>query len=281
MIAFIRQAIQEHYSHSEATAIARLVLTDCFGINPIDIYIGREIRLSPDEEQKLAHIIDRLCHNEPIQYILGYADFCGLRFAVNSHVLIPRPETAELIETILHDNPTPPHRVLDIGTGSGCIPITLSHHWPQSEVHSWDISAEALEVASQNNSSLQTHVTFKQCDILQADITPCPSEGPFDLIVSNPPYIKVQEKAQMERNVLDWEPHLALFVPDNDPLLFYRTITHAAASGWLVPQGKLYFEINREHGPETAQLLTRHGFTQVEIVKDLSGNNRLIKGVWG
>lgn len=280
MIAYIRQALQGHYTSGEASALSRLILTEIFRINPIDIYMGKDISLSPEEQSHLDAIINRLLQDEPIQYILGYADFCGLRFAVNHHVLIPRPETTELIETILQDHPTPPESVLDIGTGSGCIPITLSHHWPQSRVHAWDISTEALETAETNNRHLHTQVTFRQCDILQPIENYDTLEAPFNLIVSNPPYIKACEKQEMERNVLDWEPHLALFVPDEDPLLFYRTIIGQATSGLLSPGGWLYFEINREHGKEIIQLMHDCGFVQTKLIKDLSGNDRIIKGMW-
>ena len=276
----LRTSLQACYPTGEASAIARMILTEYFGISPMDIYMGKDIHLSEDDEQKLENIIQRLQNYEPIQYILGYARFCGRDFHVASGVLIPRPETEELIEFILRDHTTTqPHRILDIGTGSGCIPITLAHHWPQSHLEGWDISPEALAIARCNNETHHTDVLFRQHDILHSEGSPIPQEGGFDLIVSNPPYIKQCERALMEHNVLDWEPELALFVPNEDPLLFYRAITQRAASGLLNPGGSLYFEINREHGAETMHLLKANGFIDVQLLKDLSGNDRIVKGI--
>lgn len=274
----LRTALQSCYPAGEASAIARMVLTDSFGISPMDIYMGKDIHLSENDEQKLENIILRLQKYEPVQYVLGHTTFCGLRFQVNPNVLIPRPETAELVNLLLEEHPLPPHRVLDIGTGSGCIPITLSHHWPESHIEGWDISSEALEVARKNNEAMRTHVRFHQRDILNPEKSPIPAEGGFDLIVSNPPYIKDSERTQMERNVLDWEPETALFVPDNDPLLFYRTIVTRAAEGLLNRGGHLYFETNRAHATETARLMEEAGFTKVRLLQDFYGNDRMVTG---
>lgn len=282
MYTTLRTSLLACYPAGEASAIARMVLTECFGISQTDIYMGKDIQLSEDDEHKLENILQRLKNFEPVQYILGRAQFCGRDFHVAPGVLIPRPETEELIEVILRDHPTtPPQRILDIGTGSGCIPITLAHRWPQSCVEGWDISSDALAIARCNNEEHHTHVTFQQHDILSVDDCVVPQEGGFDLIVSNPPYIKQCERLQMERNVLDWEPELALFVPDDDPLLFYRSITRRATNGLLNPGGWLYFEINREHGADTVHLLETNGFTDVQLVKDLSGNDRIVKGRLG
>lgn len=279
LFATLRTSLQACYPSGEAAAIARMVLTEAFGINPMDIYMGKDIQLSEDDEQKLENITQRLQNYEPVQYILGCAWFCGRSFSVAPGVLIPRPETEELIEHILADHPTPPHRTLDIGTGSGCIPVTLAHHWPQMHIEGWDISPEALTIARCNNEAHHTGVIFRLHDILCIDKSPIPQEGGFDLIVSNPPYIKECERSQMEHNVLDWEPELALFVADDDPLLFYRTITQRAKNGLLNAGGSLYFEINRAHGVETARLLEENGFTDVKLLKDLSGNERIVKGI--
>lgn len=275
-ISYIRSELQDIYPDGEANAIARLILCEEFGLNLLDIYMGKDIQFSTEQWQILRNIISRLKKYEPIQYILGYADFCGLRFAVNSHVLIPRPETAELVETILTDYSVPPLRVLDIGSGSGCIPIALSHHWPDSEVISWDVSKEALEVARDNNKQLRTNVCFEWCDVLQDKENGGLTGGTLDLIVSNPPYIKDDERLEMERNVLGWEPELALFVPNNDPLLFYRVIAQKAYE-LLKSGGNLYFEINRSHGSQTMELLKKIGFESIVVYKDLSGNERVVK----
>ena len=279
MYTTLRTSLQACYPMGEASAIARMVLTECFGISTMDIYMGKDIQLSENDEQKLENILQRLKKFEPVQYILGRAQFCGRDFRVAPGVLIPRPETEELVEAILRDHPTtPPQRILDIGTGSGCIPITLAHHWPQSHVEGWDISSDAMAIARCNNEEHHTHVAFMQHDILSDEECVVSQEEGFDLIVSNPPYIKQCERLQMERNVLDWEPELALFVPDDDPLLFYRTIVRRAANGLLKPGGRLYFEINREHGADTIALMEEAGFVQVELLKDLSGNERIVMG---
>ena len=276
LFSTLRTALQACYPAGEASAIARWVLAEAFGISQTDIYMGKDIQLSEKDEQKFENILHRLCNYEPVQYVLGYAWFCGKRFEVAPGVLIPRPETEELVELMVREHSVAPPRVLDIGTGSGCIPIMLAHHWPTSHVEGWDVSPEALAIAQRNNEAHGTGVLFSRHDILSS--SSLPQDGGFDLIVSNPPYIKQCEREQMERNVLDWEPELALFVPDDDPLLFYRTIVRQAAGGLLNPGGTLYFEINREHGAETVALLENAGFVQVELLKDLSGNERIVKG---
>lgn len=275
LVHYIRTSIQGIYPEREAAAIARVVAEEAFGISLTDIYMGKDRQLSEDEQQKLKNIVDRLTKNEPVQYVLGVANFCGMSLEVNPHVLIPRPETEELILQIFSDfkDKTVPKRVLDIGTGSGCIPIALNKRWSKSIVEGWDISSDALTVARRNNNRIGTNVTFKQCDILQ----PIGEKNEkFDLIVSNPPYIKHCESEAMEPNVLDWEPRLALFVPDNDPLLFYRAIA-ACAQQLLNPKGMIYLEINREHGEETLALLNSCGFKDAKIIKDIHGNDRIIK----
>ena len=274
----LRTALQTLYPLGEASAIARWVLNEGFGISQIDIYMGKDIQFSEDDERKLENIIQRLSNYEPVQYILGHAWFCGRRFEVAPGVLIPRPETEELIEYVLHALSVAPRRVLDIGTGSGCIPITLAHHWPNCHVEGWDVSPEALAIARNNNQAHDTKVHFELHDILTLQKNQFPQMEGYDLIVSNPPYIKQCERVQMERNVLDWEPELALFVPDEDPLLFYRTIVRLASDGLLNLGGILCFEINREHGEETVALLRDAGFVQVQLLKDISGNDRIVVG---
>lgn len=274
----LRTALQALYPLGEASAIARWVLAEAFGISQTDIYIGKDIQFSEDDERKLENIIQRLSNYEPVQYILGHTWFCGRRFEVAPGVLIPRPETEELIGHVLQTLSVIPCRVLDIGTGSGCIPITLFHHWPDSHVEGWDISPEALAIARNNNQAHGTSVHFALYDILTLQKSQLLQMEGFDLIVSNPPYIKQCERAQMERNVLDWEPELALFVPDEDPLLFYRTIVQLASDGLLNSGGSLCFEINREYGAETIALLEDAGFVQVQLLKDISGNDRIVVG---
>lgn len=274
LLSTITAQIADVYPTNEARAIARLILNEEFGISDIDLYMGKDIHLSEDECQKMENILSRLHKNEPIQYILGYTIFQDLHFSVNPNVLIPRPETNELVTLIKEKHPIPPKRILDIGTGSGCIAISLSHHWKTSEVEAWDVSTEALDVAHLNNKQLQTNVHFKQQDVLSYNSS-AEKIKTFDLIVSNPPYIKKCEKEEMEKQVLDWEPHLALFVENNDPLIFYRTIAYLGLD-ILSPEGKLYFEINREHGTELTDMLTTIGYKNINLKKDFFGNNRFI-----
>lgn len=200
--------------------------------------------------------------------------FYGLSFEVDENVLIPRPETEELVEWILKDNKEGGLRVLDIGTGSGCIPITLAKFLLHADIASWDISDGALEVARRNCRRNDVKVRLERKDVLQTSS----SEEQFDIIVSNPPYITEKEKAAMEANVLEWEPSVALFVPDEQPLLFYTKIAELGLE-MLVSGGRLYFEINRDYGAATVGMLERLGYHHVELRKDLSGNDRMVKAI--
>ena len=227
--------------------------------------------LSPKDEKELESILSRLCNFEPIQYVQGTARFLGRTFRVAPGVLIPRPETEELVERMLEEV-APASRILDIGTGSGCIAVTLSKELPEAEVTAWDISGEALAIAGDNNHLLQASVLFVQRDVL----TYQPVEGEcFDVIVSNPPYVTETEKRDMEPNVLNWEPSGALFVPDSDPLRFYRRIGELGRS-MLTVGGRLYFEINRAFGEAVASMLRKQDYTNVRIRKDISGNDRYV-----
>lgn len=261
------------YAPREASQLTRILCCEVLGQRPIDFYLGKDTPLSANERQNLEDILVRLCNFEPIQYIQGVAPFLGMRFRVTPAVLIPRPETAELVERVAAEAP-PSVRILDVGTGSGCIAVSLARLLPQSMVEAWDVSAEALEVAAGNSRSLQAPVCFKQCDVLT--YTPeAGEEGAFDVVVSNPPYICRTEARQMERNVLDWEPSLALFVPDDDPLRFYRRIAELALR-LLRPGGRLYFEINRAYGVQTVALLQQQGYETVRLHQDLEGNDRFV-----
>ena len=238
-----------------------------FGQGNIDYYLGKDMILSPNDERELESILSRLCNFEPIQYVQGTSRFLGRTFRVAPGVLIPRPETEELVERMLKEV-APVSRILDIGTGSGCIAVTLSKELPEAEVTAWDISGEALAIAGDNNHLLQASVLFVQRDVL----TYQPVEGEcFDVIVSNPPYVTETEKRDMEPNVLNWEPSRALFVPDSDPLRFYRRIGELGRS-MLTAGGRLYFEINRAFGEAVASMLRKQGYTNVRIRKDISGN---------
>lgn len=257
----------------EATALTRIIATEILGISQTAYLLKDDVTLNAEQEALLYNAIERLKKQEPIQYILGYSDFCGLRFKVTPATLIPRPETSELVEWITADT-AGCASILDIGTGSGCIAISLASKLKGATVTAWDISSEALAIAHHNNRSNGTGVTFSRVDILNHT----PQGEMFDIIVSNPPYIKELEKAEMEPNVLDWEPHTALFVPNDDPLLFYRTIATKGLS-MLAPGGWLYFEINRAHGKETTAMLRTLGYTGIELRKDIAGNDRMIKAI--
>lgn len=267
----IRRALQECFSAQEAANISRIVCCEMLGQSTVDYYLGKDITLSLKEKQELDGILSRLCNFEPIQYIQGTARFLGRTFRVAPGVLIPRPETEELVETMLKEI-SPLSRILDVGTGSGCIAISLSKELPDAKVSAWDISEEALAIASANNEALQASVRFCQRDVL----TCLPDVGErYDVIVSNPPYVTESEKQDMERNVLDWEPFQALFVSDNDPLLFYRRIAELGKV-MLVPEGRLYFEINRAFGEAVVAMLREQGYANPRILKDISGNDRIV-----
>ena len=269
----IKEALIDCYSTGEITALTRIIATELLAVSQMAFYLKDDITLTTEQEALLGNAIERLQKREPIQHILGYSDFCGLRFKVTPATLIPRPETSELVEWIASEA-TGNESILDIGTGSGCIAISLAHKVPQSKVTAWDISHDALAVATENSKANGQAVTFEQVDILAYE----PTGEQFDIIVSNPPYIKENEKEAMHANVLDWEPHTALFIPDNDPLLFYRAIAEKGLP-MLTLGGKLYFEINRAHGKETMEMLAALGYTNIELRKDFSNNDRMIRAV--
>lgn len=270
-VSYIRRALQESYSVQEAANLSRIVCCEMLGQTTIDYYLGKDIILSSKEMQKLNGILARLLNFEPIQYIQGTARFLERSYHVAPGVLIPRPETEELVEVMLREIPSDA-RILDIGTGSGCIAISLSKTFPNAKVTAWDVSEDALCIARRNNDDLQASVCFVKQDVLawRGDGGQC-----YDVIVSNPPYITESEKQEMERNVLDWEPFSALFVPNNDPLLFYRRIGELGRM-MLVDGGRLYFEINRVYGEATAMMLCGQGYTGIRILKDISGNDRFV-----
>ena len=269
----IHEGLVNVYSDGEIKALTRIIATELLGVSQMAFYLKDDITLTTEQEALLGNAIERLQKREPIQHILGYSDFCGLRFKVTPATLIPRPETSELVEWIASEA-TGNESILDIGTGSGCIAVSLAHKVPQSKVTAWDISNDALAVATENSKTNGQAVTFEQVDILAYE----PTGEQFDIIVSNPPYIKEVEKAEMEANVLDWEPHTALFVPDKDPLLFYRAIAEKGLF-MLTPGGKLYFEINRAHGKESMEMLAALGYTAIELRKDFADNDRMIRAV--
>ena len=268
---YIRQSLQDIYPPEEVKALTMLICCDMLCLDALDIYLGKDMILSECKERELENIIFRLQKNEPIQYIRGFAEFDGRRFKVAPGVLIPRPETMELVDLVAQENANA-CRLLDIGTGSGCIAISLDKKLPDAEVEAWDISEDALAIARENNKVLAADVTFLQRDVLSNDWEKAPS---FDVIVSNPPYVTEVEKKEMDANVLDWEPELALFVPDDDPLRFYRRIADLGRE-LLLPGGKLYFEINQAYGRETAHILEMNQYHDVRVIRDIFGKDRIV-----
>ncbi len=273
---YIKTRLANLYEPGELRQIVQLIWCDILGKDALDIYLGKDTNLSTIEANKVEKIVERLLHHEPIQYIEGKTSFCGNDFTVGPGVLIPRPETSELIDLICAENPYENPNILDIGTGSGCIAITLSLHYNNATVKAWDISDEALTMAHKNAKSLKANVIFEKVDVLCFDEEGCTPS--VDIIVSNPPYITPTEMADMEANVLEWEPHLALFVPQDDPLLFYRKIAQIGQK-LLKKEGKLYFEINRAYGREMRAMLEEQGYSDIDIIKDISGNNRIAKAI--
>ena len=278
------QALSSLYDEKEVESFFYLTLEKLHQKKRIDLALQPDLSMDETQLSQWETVLTELKIYKPIQYILGETEFYGLPFLVNENVLIPRPETEELVELILVESrksKVESLKILDIGTGSGCIPISLKKNLPSAEVFAIDVSPKALEVAQKNAEINRVEVNFIQTDILQVnDLKNLPTSNlqlpaSFDIIVSNPPYVRNLEKAEINPNVLEFEPHLALFVEDNDALLFYRKITELAKSH-LAENGKLYFEINQYLGKETVALVESYGFKNVQLIKDIYGNDRMI-----
>lgn len=278
--------IATSYDDGEARAIARILIEELFGLSYADIVCGATEQLSADDTLRLDTAVRRIEQGEPLQHVLGYADFCGNRFCVNGSVLIPRPETEWLVDEgaklmdgciasdeTQHKAPHSPKRILDIGTGSGCIAISLKLRLGDAYVEAWDISEEALRTAQDNADALKAEVVFRKRDALRADNT----AAPWDLIVSNPPYICDSERSAMDDNVLLHEPHTALFVPDDDPLRFYRTIARYALLTLNIG-GSLLFECNTRYAEATGTMLRDMGFEEVTVSDDCFNLPRFVRG---
>jgi len=270
------------YGKDEVDSFFNLLLEFYLDLNRIDLVLNPNLAITKTEEQPLFEALSRLKLEEPIQYILGETEFYGLKFKVNKHTLIPRPETEELVNWILEQVTSNNNQlsILDIGTGSGCIAISLAKNLPNAKVYAMDISKEALKIAKENAEINGVEVEFIHQDILGVNQNEIDSISQnFDIIVSNPPYVRHLEKNEMKKNVLDYEPHLALFVQDNGPLLFYKAIAQFAVKN-LKPNGQLFFEINQYLGRETMQLLQELDFKEIKLKQDLFGNDRMIKAVY-
>ncbi|MGZ4047999.1 MAG: peptide chain release factor N(5)-glutamine methyltransferase [Bacteroidia bacterium] len=301
VVRFFRQELSSLYEKEELESIMVYCFEAYLNIGRSGIGIKGNETMSESELLKFNFAIKDLKKHKPIQYILGQADFYKLKFKVNEHVLIPRPETEELVDLIIKDYQSSGRNnndlsILDIGTGSGCIPIALKKNIPEAKISALDISEEALALAKENAEINGTEINFLKFDILSTlnlpagqsglELLTSNSEHPisdiqsptpvFDIIVSNPPYIRISEKENMSQNVLNYEPHLALFVNDPNPLLFYKTIAGFALK-YLKPNGKIYFEINQALGLESKYMLENKGFKNVELIKDLSNNYRILR----
>ena len=264
------------YDNDEATAMILILLEHYFKITRVKMALEPDMRLSESEMLTFHFAVKDLLKNKPIQYIIGETEFCDLKFKVNENVLIPRPETSELVMNIVKRQKTKDKRqlsILDIGTGSGCIAISLAKRIPNSKVYALDISEKALDVAKENAFNNNVDVTFINDDILSLKNK---IETKFDIIASNPPYVRELEKADMRDNVLNWEPHNALFVSDSDPLIFYRNILEFAKKN-LNQDGEIWFEINEYLGKEMTDLCKGYGFSDIEIFKDFRGKERTLK----
>ncbi|WP_158618237.1 peptide chain release factor N(5)-glutamine methyltransferase [Chitinophaga lutea] len=269
-------AIRPVYDAREAANIAHLVMEHITGLGKLDRVVHKDADLSPAQETQYQQALNDLLEHRPVQHITGKSWFYGLELVVNDQVLIPRPETEELVEWILLDHPSKPAlRLLDIGTGSGSIPIALKNQWPVADVWAMDVSAGAIAIATRNAGIQHTPIRFLHHDVLSADtykVLPT-----FNIIVSNPPYIPEQEKRGMQKQVEAFEPSIALFVPDKDPLLFYRTIAMLAKEK-LEPKGRLYFEIHESYGAAVTEMLKKKGFTDVQLKQDMFGKDRMVRG---
>lgn len=267
--------LEGFYSENEIRSFSFLIIEKLTGLTRTQIIINKNTILSAEQNAKVIDFVDKLKKFEPIQYLLGETEFYGLAFMVNNSVLIPRPETEELVDWIITDYKNSPNiNFLDIGTGSGCIAISLKKGLPTATATAFDISEMALDTASKNAALNNVEINFARVDILNPDNIP----QKWDVIVSNPPYIPELEKKEIQSNVLDYEPHLALFVPDHDALLFYRTIAEFGKNN-LTENGRIYFEIHRNEGETCVQLLEYMGYKNIELRKDISGNNRMIKAI--
>lgn len=271
-IQYIENELAEVYPFPEIRGFVRMILEKVCGLSYTEQVLHKDRELPEADKKSIELIVSRLKQNEPIQYIFGETEFRDLRLKVNPSVLIPRPETEELIDFILEKRISPKAKIIDIGTGSGCIALALKSALPEAEVYGLDVSEKALETAAGNAELNNLDVAFLRRDILNWEVDVWEQ---YDVIVSNPPYVRNSEKQMMEKNVLEFEPTTALFVSDSDPLLFYRRISEFAQK-FLQQNGHLFFEINEYLGNEMVDLLKQLGFSEIELRKDINGRNRML-----
>lgn len=274
-IFHIKSELKNLYPDNETTSLSYIILEELLNTNKTKIISNKEKEISSDTFQNINHIISQLKLFKPIQYILGKAEFYNLHFYLSESVLIPRPETEELVDWIVKENPRFVKKILDIGTGSGCISISLAKNLPAATVSACDISDDALAITRKNSKLNHVNLQIFKLNIL--DINQSLNEK-FDIIVSNPPYVTEKEKSLMHPNVLNYEPQLALFVSDENPLIFYRSIINFSLKH-LNPGGKIYFEINENYGKEMAMLLEELNFQDICLKKDINGKDRMIRAI--
>lgn len=262
------------YEMREATNIVRILFQEKLKMSRVDLAMHQSSNLNDKDKKQIFQVAEKLLEGQPVQYVLGKVDFLNCTLRVNKNVLIPRPETEELAQWVISENNSPELYLLDVGTGSGCIAISMAKNIAESFVTAIDISQPALELARINAITNATNIDFQNFDILNEEIWKKLDE--FDVIVSNPPYVCEKEKEKMHVNVLEHEPHNALFVPDNDPLLFYRKISDMALKR-LCKGGRIYFEINEAYAKEVKELLEKKGFSEVMIRQDMNNKDRFVK----
>lgn len=271
VISYVKTELSGLYEDSEINSMTYIMLDYFFSISKKELILEKNKRLSESELLQIIYAVKDLKKLKPLAYIFGEWEFYGLPFKVNQHTLIPRPETEELVQLIVNENKLEKLHVLDIGTGSGCIAIAIKKQLPENTITAFDVSEEALIIAKQNALLNEVEVNFKQINILK----PLKIVEQFDVIVSNPPYIPIKDKEIMKKNVLDFEPHLALFVENDNTLLFYKAIAQFALTN-LTPNGKLYVEIHEELGQEVKSLFEKTGFDAVKIINDMNNKNRIV-----
>ena len=272
-IQYIKKELNGLYPESEIEGFSKLIFEEVLGWNYTQQVLNRDTRLEKADFEKICQIVERLKTFEPLQYILGKTEFAGLRLKVAPGVLIPRPETEELVQWVVYESKLENPRILDVGTGSGCIALALKQKLPNSKVLATDVSTEALNIAKTNASANHLEVDFFQTDILNWEMY---KWAEFDCIVSNPPYVRELEKTAMNKNVLNFEPGLALFVSDENPLIFYQRIAEFAKQH-LIENGTLYFEINEELANEMKKMLLNLNFKNIDLRKDIFGKDRMLR----
>ncbi|NOZ46821.1 MAG: peptide chain release factor N(5)-glutamine methyltransferase [Chlorobi bacterium] len=273
-INFFKNSLQDYYPDTEVNSLVNIIFEFLTEMSAIQIHANKNLTFANKKYEKLTYFITELKQYKPIQYLLGETEFYGIRLKVNSDVLIPRPETEELVSWIIEEQNEKNISIIDIGTGSGCIALALAKNLNRAQISALDVSHSAIQLAKKN-----AQLNNLSVDFIVADIVNYVNSGEkYNVIVSNPPYVLDKEKELMHENVLNYEPHLALFVPDNDPLFFYKIILNYAKKA-LAKTGSLYFEINEKYGAECRKIIDSMGFAKIEVRKDINGKARMIKAV--